>query len=500
MCTDIVQMCYSDSFLEDLCYTAPVYFNMYRMFDSCVVMGFVMFPSGPFFPPSTRRHEGPRKDDVMVLREDQSEQNQQTWLSRSARERQKISVSVEETLEDPLAEEAFWADEEDGHTNFHRSMSQDRSLVPPRLSLQSRVMVAVDSQRPAENDGAAIDDPQKGISADGVDVGNSNATIHNTNILMRFAQRLTSSLNALGSVSEDAKEGQEHEALLLAHDAHDKEQALQQAVQPLMIGGKASSLAAIANVEVYTASTTENLLIKEIPPHPMSSMAESDAVAAGAQERQRLAGRNTKIRLEVVPGPASARSKSRAKKLAPGDNEATSVEHSKEVPALATSREGARTSETGAHRSVVQEWFDSREMPGASSSTLRSVPLRETETTSTGLAAIRAARAGKGVEGSSSLTWGDLPAIDASQRMTKSVTRGTLSGSGVLANGQSEVTVENPYITATSVVLVTLTSNPGPVVVQYVSLQPGISFTIHLTAPTMMRTTFNYIVLLGELF
>jgi len=62
------------------------------------------------------------------------------------------------------------------------------------------------------------------------------------------------------------------------------------------------------------------------------------------------------------------------------------------------------------------------------------------------------------------------------------------------------VTVANPHITASSVVLVSLTSNPGPVVVQYVSLQPYNGFTVHLTAPTTMRATFNYIVLLGELF
>ena len=78
--------------------------------------------------------------------------------------------------------------------------------------------------------------------------------------------------------------------------------------------------------------------------------------------------------------------------------------------------------------------------------------------------------------------------------------RGALSGSGYFMRGQSEVTINNPYVTERSVILVTLTSNPGPTVVQYVSLKPQAGFTVHLTAPTMQRTSFNYILLLGELF
>jgi hypothetical protein len=78
--------------------------------------------------------------------------------------------------------------------------------------------------------------------------------------------------------------------------------------------------------------------------------------------------------------------------------------------------------------------------------------------------------------------------------------RGMLSGSGVFESGQSDLMVHNPHITQSSVVVITLTSNPGPVVVQYVSLHPHEGFTIHLTAPATMKTSFNYVVLLGELF
>jgi hypothetical protein len=75
-----------------------------------------------------------------------------------------------------------------------------------------------------------------------------------------------------------------------------------------------------------------------------------------------------------------------------------------------------------------------------------------------------------------------------------------LSGSGMFESGQRDVMIPNSHITASSVVVPMLTSNPGPVVVQYVSLHPHIGFTLHLTAPATAKTSFNYIILLGELF
>jgi hypothetical protein len=76
----------------------------------------------------------------------------------------------------------------------------------------------------------------------------------------------------------------------------------------------------------------------------------------------------------------------------------------------------------------------------------------------------------------------------------------TLSGSGIFEAGQRDVTLENTHVTAAAVVLVTLTSNPGPAVVQYVSLRPAAGFTIHLSSPATVKTSFNYVILLSELF
>jgi hypothetical protein len=67
-----------------------------------------------------------------------------------------------------------------------------------------------------------------------------------------------------------------------------------------------------------------------------------------------------------------------------------------------------------------------------------------------------------------------------------------ISGSANCEKGQSEIMVVNACITLKSVVVVMLTADPGPVVVQYVSLQPGVGFTVHLSAPTQKPTTFNY--------
>jgi hypothetical protein len=82
----------------------------------------------------------------------------------------------------------------------------------------------------------------------------------------------------------------------------------------------------------------------------------------------------------------------------------------------------------------------------------------------------------------------------------RTITRGKLSGSGVFERGQEEITVTNLLISSTSVVIVTLIGDPGPVVVHYVTLQPQTGFTIHLSASAMKQTAFNYVILMTELF
>lgn len=78
-------------------------------------------------------------------------------------------------------------------------------------------------------------------------------------------------------------------------------------------------------------------------------------------------------------------------------------------------------------------------------------------------------------------------------------TREKLSGRGMILKGSSEAIVQNALVTPASVVLVTLLSNPGQVVVQYFTLLPGYGFTVHLSSVVSADTAFNYVVLLGEL-
>ena len=82
----------------------------------------------------------------------------------------------------------------------------------------------------------------------------------------------------------------------------------------------------------------------------------------------------------------------------------------------------------------------------------------------------------------------------------KSTARASLAGSGIFKQGQREVMVANTHISPSSVVVVTLVGDPGPVVVKYISLQPQIGFTIHLSAQAEAETPFNYVVLMGEVF
>lgn len=79
--------------------------------------------------------------------------------------------------------------------------------------------------------------------------------------------------------------------------------------------------------------------------------------------------------------------------------------------------------------------------------------------------------------------------------LTAAVTdRATICGSGTFEIGQSAIAIAHTQITMTSVVVVMLASDPGPVVVQYVSLQPTFGFTVHLSAATKNVTAFNYVV------
>ena len=82
----------------------------------------------------------------------------------------------------------------------------------------------------------------------------------------------------------------------------------------------------------------------------------------------------------------------------------------------------------------------------------------------------------------------------------RSMARASLAGSGIFKQGQREVVVANASISPSSVVVVTLVGDPGPVVVKYISLQPQIGLTVHLSAQAEAESPFNYVILMGEVF
>jgi hypothetical protein len=93
----------------------------------------------------------------------------------------------------------------------------------------------------------------------------------------------------------------------------------------------------------------------------------------------------------------------------------------------------------------------------------------------------------------------DTP-VAVSLKKNEMSAREKLAGSGRLLQGQAEIIVENTHVSLSSVVMVNLLGNPGPVVVQYYTLLPDYGFKAHLSAPAASNTPFNYVILLGELF
>jgi hypothetical protein len=80
------------------------------------------------------------------------------------------------------------------------------------------------------------------------------------------------------------------------------------------------------------------------------------------------------------------------------------------------------------------------------------------------------------------------------------VASGSLAGSSILKQGQQDVMVTNTHISSSSVVIVTLVEDPGPVVVKYISLHPQVGFTLHFSDSAEAEARFNYVILMGELF
>ncbi len=346
------------------------------------------------------------------------------WQARLERERRSISESVEETLADPLSQEA-WSDEEQQYVPVDPSPSSTQ-LVPPQISLRSKVLPSI---RPA----SFVQSVTAELAARQiVKEQEEQRKPQSTNMLARLAQRLTSSIAAI--MLPDTPN-----TPIWTHSAREQEASSQE-----------RHLATLA--PTYAVTPLENLqnatVIDAIPATP------SQSLASPVKSKQRLAGHTAKVHLQTTPLAT----------VMPYPQERP---YSKEeVDVYGWSQE---TKEPLREPLTVNVRFREREQEIAAPQSKAASPHKEIQVQ-------------------------QETHVEKSAILASNTGCTTFFGTGTFEKGQGELMVHNSHTVAMSVVYVTLTSNPGPTLVQYVTLLPDVGFTLHLTAPTDVKTTFNYVM------
>ncbi len=369
----------------------------------------------------------------MALHEEHDPHAKQYWHTRFARERQSISESVEETLADPSSQEQ-WSDDEQQYVTVDRALSSTE-LVPPRLSLQSKVQPSVRPASFVQSVTAEIAAQQEGTKE-----REEYQKPQSTNLLTRLAQRFTSSFAAIVQPSEEP-------IWMPTRRGQDESFPQERHLAPL------PSSYAVAPIESVQMPT----VVEAIPATP------SQPASPPIKSNQRLAGRTTKVHLQTTP----------TSKTTPYLREKV---HLQTTP----------TSKTTPYPREDDIYSWSRET---------NEPLREPLTVN-----VRFREKVQDVpstEQSTEIVFGKEIQVQHETNAMRSPSAAYTSffGTGTFEKEQSELMVRNTHTVATSVVHITLTSNPGPTLVQYISLHPSLGFTLHLTAPVTMKTTFNYVLL-----
>jgi hypothetical protein len=306
------------------------------------------------------------------------EQAQQEWQARVAQKRLALSASVEETLQDSslAIEEEFEEEEEEEQMTSSAKDTHNTTLIPPRLSLQSKQLPLMHAQSTSRS--------TKLPSTPTTDEDHEPISVDNIHTLARLTRQLAVVDGTISAAS-------------IPYDA--------QSMPKIESVSSAQPITHTAQLPV----TPRSQAVSAFPVIPPSRPPELPPMTPDTQHSLK---RTTKVRLQVVPKP-----------------------------------------------DLVE-----RTVEGASS-------LYDTPTNPS------------------------LPAIKPVEKDTETMEQVSLVGSGAFESGQSEVAVANTSITSASVVVVVLIGDPGPVVAQYISLQPGIGFTVHLSAPTKNVTPFNYKIL-----
>lgn len=416
------------------------------------------------------------------------EQTQQQWRSRIAKGRMELSASVEETLAEPAIDEDMWEDDEDEEDDEVDNgdeedvkdgtpvidiepVSSERTIIPPRLSLQTKPMVALlpASPTPPVSSTPSVVPVQanaapSAVASDETREQNqqSHYTGQHTGVFSRLAQRLTSSLAAITTPFQPPVPTPQPPA----RETHIPMPSVQPQRYP-DAGAQAGVEGRVERPEVAAPAIVRLL--------PASSLSQWEAPREPSAAGKQRPGYPTKVHLQAAPKGTAARPPAnvRVKK------EATSASHGHTEPipmrkALSAARSAPPTVKIPiAYQSPVVE--------KASAAPVLPVPPDESISKVT--------------------TNGRLPAILAPEKKAGEPLHPLLPiamfGSGSFEVGQEDAAVANQQIVGSSVVVVMLSSDPGPVVVQYISLQPGSGFTVHLSAPARTKATFNYVVFQG---
>ena len=382
----------------------------------------------------------------MTLYEKQQAKDQ--WQDRLVQERRNISVSVEETL--TVGTDGQWDEQDEENTTGESSGGSQNSgkniaLIPPRLSLQSKMLPALRSGSFVQSATAAHAAFQQ---AEAEKQRSKSHISSQTNIFARLAQRLTSSFAALNLSATDSVSPLLPSSTQFPPPFQSNQEQLSTLQENHMV--PVSSLP-VVRTNVPVASSP--MVIDAIPATPSTR----PLVVQQQTEPQRLAGRTTKIRLETAPPQ-------------PQTTPLPVAQHQSVKPEGLTRNSEALVMYDKSHE-LREPLVISLNIPDVSKISTRP-----------DLIAITPAML-----------------VEREQSVQKKNTYEAFFGNAVFEMGQAEVMVVQEQVQLSSVVQITFTSNPGPTLVQYISLHPQTCFTVHLTAPVNSKTTFNYVLLVQPL-
>jgi hypothetical protein len=398
---------------------------------------------------------------AMALQGEAGEQPQSGWFTRYSRERRDLSASVEDAL--AVSSEQQWDEEDEEEVGSWKRSKHKGSLIPPRLSLQSKQMPTIHSGGFVE----AAAEMQREVSTSDKTV-QAPADTQRESLWARVARRVTTSLAALGATTYPEAFPVTPVALSGEPQFLSWQQDVSLLPPPISQDEVYTSNAQFASPPVSSFDALAGGFSASPPSTGIGEQATSSigSMTSGAR-RQRSASHMTKIRLRIpTPMPAEPSEQQTIDTPMP---ENMWIRDQSPYP----SSRGSTTSPG--------------DRPGVD------LPAQAFDSTSGHLPAI--AVSGQGGAPRRRKNSAPLSIVKETQQSARQVGLLAFFGGGTIESGQCDIPVADAHTTSTSVVHVMLTSNPGPVVVQYISLQPLSGFTIHLTAPAALSATFNYVIL-----